>query len=311
MAGTRPLALVTGGSNGIGLELARQFANNGYDLLLAAEDGGHLADASRELSSTGAIVNTHAADLSREDAVDGLYRSLEGRTVDALCVNAGVGLGGEFTQTDLQRELRMIDLNVRGAVQLTKLVAKDMAARRSGKILFTSSIAASMPDPFEAVYGSTKVFLRWFGASLREELKDSGVTVTVLMPGVTDTNFFRRANMMSTKAGVSKSKDDPAVVAKTAFDALMAGRDKAIPYAKNKIMTMVAESLPDRVAARAHRGLSEPGSANKKSNAAPIVAGVAAAGVGIALFAGWRNGRDRSLKTSDRDTVAASRDRPY
>ena len=311
MAASRPLALITGGSNGIGLELARQFANNGYDLLLAAEDAGHLADASRELSSTGAIVNTHAADLSREDGVDGLYRSLAGRPVDALCVNAGVGLGGAFTDTDLRRELRMIDLNVRGAVQLTKLVSKDMVARGEGKILFTSSIAATMPDPFEAVYGSTKAFLRWFGASLREELKSSGVTVTVLMPGVTETNFFRRAGMMNTKAGASESKDDPAVVAKVAFDALMAGRDKAIPYAKNKMMTMIAESLPDRVAARAHRGLSEPGSADKSGNAAPIVAGVAAAGVGLALFAGWRSRQEKSADADNRKAALASRERPY
>ncbi len=180
-----------------------------------------------------------------------------------LCVNAGIGLGGAFAETDLARELQMVDLNVRGAVQLTKPVLKDMVARGSGKLLFTSSIAATMPDPFEAVYGASKAFLRWFGEALREELKDTGVDVTVLMPGVTDTNFFNRAEMMDTKAGASDKKDDPAAVAKAAFDALMAGKDKVLPTMKNKVLGGVADLLPDALAAKAHRGLAEPGSAKR------------------------------------------------
>lgn len=259
----RPLAIVTGGSNGIGLELARQFADNGYDLLIAAENEAHLRDAAMTLSASGAKVDIYASDLGQEQAVDGLYRAITaaGRPVDALCVNAGIGLGGPFVETDLKTELQMIDLNIRGAVQLTKLVLKDMVARDSGKILFTSSIAATMPDPFEAVYGGTKVFLRWFGEALRNELKETGITVTVLMPSVTDTNFFNRADMLDTKAGASDSKDDPAVVAKAGFDALMAGDDKVVPTVKNKIMGAVADLLPDAAAAQVHRGMSEPGSA--------------------------------------------------
>lgn len=288
MAATRPFAVVTGGSNGIGLELARQFAANGYDLLLTAENETHLADAARGLSSGGVQIETHAADLSREDEVDQLCRSLAGRSVDVLCVNAGVGLGGPFIETDLQRELKMIDLNVRGAVQLTKPIVKDMVARNSGKILFTSSVAATMPAPFEAVYGSTKVFLRWFGEALREELKGTGVGVTVLMPSMTETDFFRRADMMDTRAGVAK-KDDPAQVATAAFDALMAGKDKVVPTAKNKVMAAIADLLPDRLSARAHRGLTEPGSAHQGSHTGPLIAGVAAAGIGLALFASWRS----------------------
>jgi short-subunit dehydrogenase len=259
---TRPLAVITGGSNGIGLELARQFGDNGYDLLIAAQDEGHLRQAATELGTKGAQVDVYAGDLGRADAVDGLYQALAGRPVDALCVNAGIGLGGAFVETDLATELQMIDLNIRGAVQLTKLVLKDMVARNSGKILFTSSIAATMPDPFEAVYGGTKVFLRWFGEALRNELKDTGVTVTVLMPSVTDTNFFNRADMLDTKAGASDSKDDPAVVAKAGFDALMAGDDKVVPTVKNKVMGAIADALPDKIAAQVHRGMSEPGSAS-------------------------------------------------
>lgn len=258
----RPFAVVTGGSNGIGLELARQFGENGYDLLIAAEDEAHLRAAAAELAGTGARVDVHAGDLGQEQAVDALFRAIvaTGRPVDVLCVNAGIGLGGPFVETDLHTELQMIDLNVRGAVQLTKLVLKDMVARDSGKLLFTSSISATMPDPFEAVYGGTKVFLRWFGEALRNELKDTGITVTVLMPSMTETNFFHRADMDDTRAGQA-NKDDPAVVAKAGFDALMAGKDKVLPTLKNKVLGAIADALPDRAAAQAHRGLSEPGSA--------------------------------------------------
>jgi short-subunit dehydrogenase len=259
-AAPRPLALVTGGSNGIGLELARCFANNGYDLLIAAQDEAHLHDAAVALGANGTRVETYAGDLGREEAVDGLYRALNGRPVDVLCVNAGIGLGGPFAETDLQVELQMIDLNVRGAVQLTKLVLKDMVARDAGRILFTSSISATQPDPFEAVYGGTKVFLRWFGEALGNELKDTAITVTVLMPSVTDTDFFERADMMDTRAGTMKNKDDPAVVAKAAYDALMAGDDKVVPTLKNKVMAAISDALPDKAAAQVHRGLSEPGS---------------------------------------------------
>ena len=258
----RSFAVVTGGSNGIGFELARQFLANGFDVLIAAQDKAHLDQAKGQLSEGGGAVTSWAGDLGREDQVDALHAAIRaaGRPVDALCVNAGVGLGGAFAETDLQRELSMIDVNVRGALQLTKLVLKDMVARDAGRIMFTSSIAATMPDPFEAVYGATKVFLRWFGEALREELKDTGIGVTVLMPSMTETNFFPRAGMMDTKAGTA-NKDDPAVVAKAGFDAMMAGKDKVTPTVKNKIMGGVADLLPDAVAAKVHRGLSEPGSA--------------------------------------------------
>ena len=260
---SRPFAVVTGGSNGIGFELARQFVENGYDVLIAAQDAGHLAEAAQRLSPSGEHVLQHAADLSSEAGVDGLHDAVRatGRPVNVVCLNAGVGLGGPFAETDLQRELKMIDLNVRGAVQLTKLVLKDMVARGSGKLLFTSSVEAAMPDPFEAVYGSTKVFLRWFGESLRSELKDTGVSVTVLMPGVTETNFFNRAEMLDTKAGTTKSKDDPAMVAREAFEALGAGKDKITPTAKNKLMSAIGEVLPEPVVAAMHRPFAKPGSA--------------------------------------------------
>jgi short-subunit dehydrogenase len=260
---TRPFAVVTGGSNGIGFALTTELVDNGHDVLIAARDGSHLENAAQRLQSEGGAVLTHAADLATSEGVTSLYEAISrlGRPVDVLCVNAGIGLGGAFAETDLDRELEMIDLNVRGAVQLTKLVLKDMLPRGSGKLLFTSSIAATMPDPFEAVYGGTKVFLRWFGEALRNELKDSGISVTVLMPGVTDTNFFDRAEMLDTKAGASEHKDDPADVAHAAITALLAGDDKIVLSLKNKVMAGVADALPDKVSAQLHRGLSQPGSA--------------------------------------------------
>lgn len=262
MLGTpsRPFAVVTGGSNGIGFELARQFVDNGYDVLIAAEDAAHLRDAQARLSAGGATVETHASDLSTEPGVDSLYQSIGTRAVDALCVNAGVGLGGPFAETDLQAELKMIDLNVRGAVQLTKLVLPGMVARHAGKILFTSSIASTQPGPFEAVYSSTKIFLRWFGYSLRNELKDTDIHVTVLMPSVTDTDFFERADMMDTRAGTMENKDDPAVVAKAGFNALMADKHKVVPTVKSKLMAAAGDIIPAPIAAQVHRVLSEPGS---------------------------------------------------
>jgi len=265
MAHARSFAVITGGSNGIGLELAKQFLANGFDVLIAGEDDDHTDDARQTLAALGqGEVTAWRGDLGQQEKVDAFYQAIRatGRPVDALCVNAGFGLGGAFVDTDLATELQMIDVNVRGAVQLTKLVLKDMVARDAGRILFTSSIAATMPDPFEAVYGGTKVFLRWFGEALRNELKDTGVSVTVLMPSMTDTNFFNRAEMMDTKAGQAK-KDDPTVVAKAGFDALMADKDKVIPTIKNKVMGTAADLLPDTVAAQLHRGLSEPGSGKK------------------------------------------------
>jgi short-subunit dehydrogenase len=262
----RPFAVVTGGSSGIGFELARQFVENGHDVMIAAEDEGHLATAKSALSTGGTTVDTHASDLSTEDGVNSLFQALGSRPVDVLCVNAGVGLGGPFAETDLERELKMIDLNVRGAVQLTKLVLKGMVARDSGRLLFTSSIAATHPSSFEAVYGATKVFLRWFGEALRNELKDTGVSVTVLMPSVTETNFFERADMMDTNAGTSKNKDDPAEVAREAYDALMADKHKVVPTTKNKIMGALADATPAPVGAMLHRALAKPGSANQEKS---------------------------------------------
>lgn len=289
---SRPLAVVTGGSGGIGLELARELAGKGHDLIIVAENPADLEQAAQQLRREGVAVETEACDLSDERGVDQLCRTLSGRDIDVLCVNAGVGLGGRFIETDLDAELDMIDLNCRGAVQLVKPIVRAMVARGQGRILFTSSIAATMPGPFETVYAATKVFLRWLAQELREELKGSGVTVTTLMPSTTDTNFFRRAGMMDTRAGTQK-KDDPAVVARAGVAALLAGRDQVTPTLKNKAMGTLAELLPDPIGAKLHRGLTEPGSAragNRNGGTgsgamSPMLIGAAALGVGALIYA--------------------------
>jgi uncharacterized protein len=260
---TRPLAVVTGASNGIGYELAKQFAQNGFDLLVTST-GPSISEAAQDFAGLGAKVETVEADLATYDGVETLYNKIQStnRPVDAIAINAGVGVGGDFArETSLEDELNLINLNVVSAVHLAKRVVKDMVNRHKGRILFTSSIAALMPGPFEAVYAASKAFIHSFSEALRNELKDTGVTVTSIMPGPTDTNFFHRAEMDDTKAG-SDQKDDPAEVAKQGFEALMAGKDNIIAGSlKTKIQGNVSKVLPDVVGAEQHRKLSEPGTA--------------------------------------------------
>jgi uncharacterized protein len=256
-------AVVTGASSGIGLELAKQFAQNGYDLLIVAEDEG-IFDAAGELESLGAKVDAVQIDLAEEGGVEELYEriSASGVPLDAIAINAGVGVGGPFLETDIEEEVNLIDLNIVSTVRLAKFVLRDMAARNEGRVLFTSSIAADMPGPFETIYAASKAFVQSFAEALRSELKDTGITITALQPGPTDTNFFDRAGMQDTKVGAGK-KDDPAVVAKEGFDALMAGKDHVVAGSvKNAVQSTMSKILPETVGAEQHRKMAEPGSAN-------------------------------------------------
>jgi uncharacterized protein len=253
---SRPFAVVTGASSGIGFELARVFADNGFDLLVAAEDDAIHA-AAAEVGAEPVQV-----DLAVPEGVEALHRAIvdTGRPVDALALNAGIGMGGEFADgTDLGQELRLVDLNCRSTVHLAKLVLRDMRARNAGRILITSSIASTMPGSFQAVYNASKSFDQSFGLALREELKDTGITVTVLMPGPTDTEFFERAEMEDTPIG-SGPKDDPADVARDGFDALMAGKERVLSHSpKTKAQGRASRVLPDRVKAAMHAKQAEPG----------------------------------------------------
>src|SRR5215218_2904072 len=258
----RPLALVTGASSGIGRELAKQFAENGHDLVIAAEDQ-ELAGAARELEGLGAQVEAVRVDLTGDDGIDELWRRCASawRPLSAAALNAGVGAGGAFaTDTELADELRLVDLNVRSTVHLAKHVVRDMVGRGEGRILFTSSIASTMPGTFQAVYNASKSFVQSFALALRNELKDSGVTVTLLMPGPTETEFFERADMLDTKVGAS-DKDDPADVARDGFDALMAGNERVVSASlSTKLQGRASRVMPDSAKAKMHRRMAEPDS---------------------------------------------------
>ena len=258
----RPLAVVTGASSGIGRELAAQFAAHDFNLVIAAEDSD-IETVAMGIRDAGTTVDAVQVDLASDGGVDELYARIEatGRPVDALALNAGVGAGGAFaTDTDLAGELRLIDLNVRSTVHLAKHVVADMVARGEGRILFTSSIASTMPGSFQAVYNASKSFVQSFAIALREELKDTGVTVTSLMPGPTDTDFFARARMLDTRIGRSKSKDDPADVARDGFEALMNGDERVVSASlSTKLQGHGSRLMPDRLKAKLHRGMAEPG----------------------------------------------------
>jgi short-subunit dehydrogenase len=262
----RPLAVVTGASSGIGFELAKVFAEEGFDLLITAEDE-EIETARRELNQLTASVECTRLDLSREEEVTRLHERIQAtaRPVDVLCLNAGIGAGGDFArETDLRKELRLIDLNVRSTVQLCKLVLRDMIARDEGRILFTSSIASTMPGAYQAVYNASKSFVQSFALAIRNELKDTGVTVTSLMPGPTETEFFERAEMLDTPVG-EEEKDDPAEVARQGYEALMAGREKVVGGSfKNKAQTVAGKVIPDSVKAEMHRKMAQPTTAGEK-----------------------------------------------
>jgi uncharacterized protein len=265
---SRLLAVVTGASSGIGFELAKIFAEEGFDLLITAEDE-EIESAHRELNQLTASVECTRLDLSREEDVVRLYERIEAtaRPVDVLCLNAGIGAGGDFArETDLRQELRLIDLNVRSTVHLCKLVVRDMVARDEGRILITSSIASTMPGAFQAVYNASKSFDQSFALALRNELADTGVTVTSLMPGPTDTEFFERADMLDTPIGESE-KDDPAEVARQGFEALMSGKERVVAGSfKNKAQVAAGKVLPDSVKAEMHRKQAQPATATEKED---------------------------------------------
>jgi short-subunit dehydrogenase len=264
-AGERPLALVTGASSGIGKELAKQFADNGFDLLIAAEDAT-IETVGAELRRGAAGVEVLQVDLATPEGVEELYsriRSL-GRPLQAAALNAGIGAGGAFVGgTKLEDELQIVDLNVRSTVHLAKRVVTDMVARNEGRVLFTSSIASTMPGAFQAVYNASKSFVQSFALALRNELKDTGVTITSLMPGATDTEFFARADMLDTKVG-SEEKDDPADVARDGFEAMMAGEERVVSASlSTKLQARASRILPDSVKSQMHRQMAEPGSGKK------------------------------------------------
>ena len=259
----RQLAVVTGASSGIGLELARLFAADGFDLVIAAEDDEvqNAADALR--IGGGRTVEAVQVDLATPEGVEELVARVE-RPPQALALNAGIGAGGAFVgDTALADELKLIDLNVRSTVHLAKLLLPRMVERREGRVLVTSSVASTMPGPFQAVYNASKSFVQSFALALRNELKDTGVTVTSLMPGPTETEFFARADMLDTKVGTG-DKDDAADVARDGYEAMMAGKERVVSHSlSTKAQGRGSRFLPDSAKAEMHRRQAEPGTAKK------------------------------------------------
>ncbi|HWV74806.1 MAG TPA: SDR family oxidoreductase [Pseudosphingobacterium sp.] len=240
-------ALITGATNGIGYELAKIFAQNGYDLVLVARNLEELNRTAAELSQYNIEIAVIAKDLFDKDAPAQVYDEvrLKGLIIDVLVNDAGQGVYGKFIETDLQRELNIVQLNINACVMLTKFFLKDMLLRGNGKILNLSSIAGKMPGPYQAVYHGTKAFVHFFSEAIHNEVSDSGVTVTSLLPGATDTDFFRKANMENAKIVQKGQLEDPATVAKDGYEALMAGKDMVISGFKNKVQVGMSNVMPD------------------------------------------------------------------
>ncbi|MGX6449471.1 SDR family NAD(P)-dependent oxidoreductase [Patulibacter sp. S7RM1-6] len=262
-AGTpRPLAVVTGASAGIGLELARELARRGYDLVVAAEDERIEATA-QDLQRLGTHARAVQVDLATYDGCERLCDEVRGlgRPVDALVLNAGVGVGGAFARdNELADHLRLIDLNVRHPVHVARRLLPDMVARGAGRVLVTSSVAAAAPGPYQATYAASKAFLQFFAEGVRVELRDTGVTVTALQPGPTDTEFFRRADMEDTKVAQGRM-DDPADVAREGVEALLRGDDHVVAGApQNAAQALGGKLLPETLTARVQARQTRPGS---------------------------------------------------
>lgn len=252
----RPYAVVTGASAGIGFELARECAGRGYDLLIASDQEG-IAEAAEKLRQAHVNVEAVEEDLSEPAGVDKLYAATKGRPVDVLMANAGRGLGGGFLDQKSPEWINVIDTNITGTLLLIQKIGRDMRQAGAGRILITGSIAGFMPGTYQAVYNGTKAFLDSFSFALRHELKDSGVSVTCLMPGATETEFFERAGMMDTKIG-QQEKDDPRMVARAGFEAMMKGTGEVVTGWQNKLRAAIAHVTPADTLAEMHRGMAEP-----------------------------------------------------
>jgi short-subunit dehydrogenase len=256
-------AVITGASTGIGFELASIAAENGYDLLVVADEP--LIDAAAEdFKRHGVEVISVELDLATLQGVDQLLAAANGRQIDLLCANAGRGLGHGFLDQQVPDWRRVIDTNITGTLYLLQTVLKDMVSRNDGKVLITGSIAGFIPGSFQAVYNGTKAFVDSFADAIRNEIKDSkGITVTTLMPGPVETEFFARGDMLDTSVGASESKSDPADVARDGWDALMKGDAHIVSGWKNKVQAALAHVTPAAILAEQHRKMAEPGSANE------------------------------------------------
>ena len=259
---TQQTALITGATSGIGRELANCFAQDKYDLVIVARDQQELDQTAAEIQQQhGVEVITIAKDLFQRDAPFEVYNQIkaQGRQINALVNNAGQGQYGQFTTTDINRELDIIQLNIGAYVIFTKLYLQEMVARNEGKILQVSSIGGELPGPLQAVYHATKAFVTSFTEAIREEVKESNILITALLPGVTDTDFFAKADMERSKlVADGASKSDPAKVAKDGYEALLAGKDKVVSGFMNKVQVTMSNVVPNPLVAAGLHKMGEP-----------------------------------------------------
>lgn len=253
----RKLAVITGASSGIGFELARCAVRDGCDVVIAADEPEIVA-AAEALRDGGGEVTAVQADLGTESGVARLWEALGARRIDYFAANAGRGLGHAFLEQDWDEIEAVVHTNVTGTTALAQRAARSMRGQGEGRILITGSVAGEMPGAFQAVYNATKAYLDTFSWGIREELKDHGVTVTCLMPGPTDTEFFERAHMEDTPVGEDESKDDPERVARAGWAAMKRGTSGVTPGFMNKMQRQLSGVIPDTVLARMHRKLAEP-----------------------------------------------------
>ncbi|QPH39028.1 SDR family NAD(P)-dependent oxidoreductase [Pedobacter endophyticus] len=260
MESTKHYALITGATSGIGLELAKLFAKDNFNLIIVARDERELESTAQILKGQGVDVITISKDLFIPNAAQELFDEIKQRAiqVDVVVNDAGQGAFGKFIENDLEKELNIIQLNVVALVTITKLFLKDMVARGTGKILNVASIAGKAPGPYQAVYHGTKAFVHSFNEAIRTELQDTGVTVTSLLPGATDTDFFKKADMLDSKIVHEQELADPAVVAKDGYEALLAGKDMVVSGFKNKVQVTMGNVIPDSMQAKQMGKMQEP-----------------------------------------------------
>jgi len=260
MENRKHFALITGASSGIGYELAKLFAKDGFNLIIVGREEARLQRAAAIFEAEGVEVIIMIADLSERDAAFDLYENIRTKNVqiDVLVNDAGQGVYGKFIDTDLSKELKIIQLNIASVVTLTKLYLKEMVKRGAGKILNVASIAGKLPGPYQAVYHGTKAFVHSFNEAVRAEIKDSPVTITSLLPGPTDTDFFRKADMMDSKIVQEGELADPAEVAKDGYEAMMDGKDMVVSGFKNKLQVAMSNITPDSKLAEQTGKMQEP-----------------------------------------------------
>lgn len=257
----RPLAIVTGASSGIGCELARCCACNGFDLLIASDEPS-IEEVANQLRALGAEVEALVVDLGSAAGVEQLVGAATGRDVSALLTHASHGLDRAFMERDFAKVRHLIDTNITGTVDLIHRIGARMASRGEGRILITGSIAGSMPDSFQAVYNGIKAFIDSFSIALRNEWKESGVTVTCLMPSATDTHFFARANMADNRFGMQE-KDHPLIVAKMGFNAMMNGEGDAVAGLHPELQAAPANTTPSALLAEQQQHRVQPRTAKR------------------------------------------------